>query len=80
MTTPTGRKRVFLAAFRPPSGYDEMTDAQRHSWALTVADAVIAAYRRSTQADGTQNPDADQPVPGAAPTAGVDPADDGEPE
>jgi hypothetical protein len=78
MTTPTSGKRVFLGAFRSPENHDEMTAAERHAWALTVADAMIAAYRRSKEADGPADPDADQQVPG--PKADGGPADDVEPE
>ena len=79
MTTPTSGKRVFLGAFKPPKNHAEMTDAERHAWALTVADAMIATYRRSTQADTPNAIDADQPQAGPAPTVHVDPADDVEP-
>jgi hypothetical protein len=78
MTTPTSGKRVFLGAFKPPRDFDEMTAAERHAWALTVADAMIATYRRSKEADGPTDPDADQQVP--APKADGGPADDVEPE
>jgi hypothetical protein len=64
MTTPTSGKRVFLGAFRSPRNYDEMTAAERLAWAGTVADAMIAAYRRSREADGLADPEAEQRLPG----------------
>jgi hypothetical protein len=78
MTTPTSGKRVFLGAFHSPKNYDQMTAAERHAWALTVADATIAAYRRSKEADGPTDPDADQQGP--RPKADGGPAVDVEPE
>ena len=75
MTTPARGKRVFLGAFKQPA--DGVSEAELDAWAGAVADAMIAAYRRSKEADPQRDLDADQSLPG--PIAGAEAADDHEP-
>ena len=71
MTTPARGKRVFLGAFKPPA--DGVSEAELDAWAGAVADAMIAAYRRSRAADGTSDPDPNQPPRAQDPVGAADP-------
>jgi len=71
MTTPARGKRVFLGAFKPPD--DTLSEAEIDAWAQGVADSMIAAYRRSREADGLRDPGADEPPRAHGPVGGADP-------
>jgi hypothetical protein len=60
----------------PVGAADTLSEAEIDAWAGAVADAMIAAYRRSRVADGTSDPDANPPPSAHGPLGGADP--DGE--
>jgi hypothetical protein len=53
MTRPTGGRRIFLGAYKPPKAVNQMTDPERYAWAEAVADAMSARAQHASGDDGS---------------------------